>query len=228
MASHSLGQFTEGKVWNSQRGKMPLTVDLNYPAPCEDMVLNARFTWDNSQQGQDEAHSRSEPQASHDCEVIDDEVVIISPRIYAQAKNNSSRNLEVRDVPPTNTEQHNGLSDVAAQTHLIPLHCHKRRRTLRNQAVLNWELHFSSEDSDANKTKEVPIPELPQSTPPPETPAFSCPICLGPLSEETSTKCGHIFCKMCIEASIKVQHKCPTCRKRLRMKDTIRVYLPTK
>ncbi|BBN69868.1 RING/U-box superfamily protein [Prunus dulcis] len=117
--------------------------------------------------------------------------------------------------------------DVAAQTHLIPLHCHKRRRTLRNQAVLNWELHFSSEDSDANKTKEVPIPELPQSAPPPETPAFSCPICLGPLSEETSTKCGHIFCKMCIEASIKVQHKCPTCRKRLRMKDTIRVYLPT-
>lgn len=78
------------------------------------------------------------------------------------------------------------------------------------------------------QTKEVPIPELPQSTPPPETPAFSCPICLGPLSEETSTKCGHIFCKMCIEASIKVQHKCPTCRKRLRMKDTIRVYLPTK
>ncbi|KAI5349889.1 hypothetical protein L3X38_002780 [Prunus dulcis] len=193
MASHSLGQFTEGKVRNSQRGKMPLTVDLNYPAPCEDMVLNARFTWDNSQQGQDEAHSRSEPQASHDCEVIDDEVVIISPRIYAQAKNNSSRNLEVRDVPPTNTEQHNGLSDVAAQTHLIPLHCHKRRRTLRNQAVLNWELHFSSEDSDANKTKEVPIPELPQSAPPPETPAFSCPICLGPLSEETSTKCGSTF-----------------------------------
>lgn len=145
MASHSLGQFTEGKVRNSQRGKMPLTVDLNYPAPCEDMVLNARFTWDNSQQGQDEAHSQSEPQASLDCEVIDDEVVIISPRIYAQvsdfrfsfmihflifhcfhisilidsssccqAKNNSSRNLEVRDVPATNTEQHNGLSGFVA------------------------------------------------------------------------------------------------------------------
>lgn len=84
MASHSLGQSTEGKMRNSQRGKMPLIVDLNYPAPSEDTVLNARCSWDNSQQVQDEIHGRSEAQASNDCEVVDDEVVIISPRVYAQ------------------------------------------------------------------------------------------------------------------------------------------------
>ena len=58
-------------------------------------------------------------------------------------------------------------------------------------------------------------------------PSFNCPICIGPMSEETSTKCGHIFCKKCIEAAIKVQRKCPTCRHKLRMKDIIRIYLPT-
>ncbi|KAM5569596.1 E3 ubiquitin-protein ligase BRE1-like [Rosa sericea] len=221
MASHSSEEC-------SQRGKRPLTIDLNYPAPCEELVLNTRSTWANSQQGQDEGHGRLAPQTSNDCEVIDEDIAFISPVIYAQSKNSSRRNLEVRDVVATNTEMHSGHSDWGAQIPQIPLHCHKRKRTLRNQAVLNWELHFSSEDGDKNKIEEVPSPELPESTPPQEIPSFSCPICLGPLSEETSTKCGHIFCKMCIEASIKVQHKCPTCRKKLRMKDTIRVYLPTK
>ncbi|BBN69869.1 hypothetical protein Prudu_1211S000400, partial [Prunus dulcis] len=60
MASHSLGQFTEGKVRNSQKGE-----DATNCGPQTIQLL---------------------------------------------AKNNSSRNLEVRDVPPTNTEQHNGLS----------------------------------------------------------------------------------------------------------------------
>lgn len=56
---------------------------------------------------------------------------------------------------------------------------------------------------------------------------FSCPVCMGPLVEEMSTKCGHIFCKACIKASIAAQGKCPTCRRKMSMKDTIRVYLPT-
>lgn len=77
MASHSSEEC-------SQRGKRPLTIDLNYPAPCEDLVLNARYTWANSQQGQDEVHSRSGPQTSNDCVVIDDEIAFISPVIYAQ------------------------------------------------------------------------------------------------------------------------------------------------
>nr|CAN78038.1 hypothetical protein VITISV_023397 [Vitis vinifera] len=49
---------------------------------------------------------------------------------------------------------------------------------------------------------------------------------MGQLVDEMSTKCGHIFCKMCIKAAISAQGKCPTCRKRVTMKDTIRIYLP--
>ncbi|KAI3760259.1 hypothetical protein L1987_50652 [Smallanthus sonchifolius] len=63
--------------------------------------------------------------------------------------------------------------------------------------------------------------------PSPKEPTFSCSVCMGPLVEEVATKCGHIFCKACIVAAIKAQHKCPTCRQKLTNKNLIRVYLPT-
>ncbi|KZV39074.1 hypothetical protein F511_30447, partial [Dorcoceras hygrometricum] len=62
--------------------------------------------------------------------------------------------------------------------------------------------------------------------PPPPEPTFNCPICMGPLLEETSTKCGHIFCKVCITKAIAAQHKCPTCRVKITSKSIFRVYLP--
>lgn len=62
---------------------------------------------------------------------------------------------------------------------------------------------------------------------PPKEPTFSCPICMGPLVEEMTTKCGHIFCKSCIKAAITVQGKCPTCRRKVTARDIHRVYLPT-
>ncbi|KAF6133975.1 hypothetical protein GIB67_040739 [Kingdonia uniflora] len=73
--------------------------------------------------------------------------------------------------------------------------------------------------------KKVPRPPTPPPPPPPP-PTFSCPICMGTLVDESSTKCGHIFCKRCITAAIAAQKKCPTCRQKLLMKDIFRVYLP--
>ena len=71
-------------------------------------------------------------------------------------------------------------------------------------------------------------PQVPPKspTPPPKEPTFNCPICMGPLVEPSSTKCGHIFCKACIKAAIATQAKCPTCRKRVTVKELIRVFLP--
>nr|VDC77891.1 unnamed protein product [Brassica rapa] len=62
---------------------------------------------------------------------------------------------------------------------------------------------------------------------PVEEPKFNCPICMCPLTEEMSTKCGHIFCKSCIKEAISRQAKCPTCRKDVTAEDLIRVFLPT-
>lgn len=45
-----------------------------------------------------------------------------------------------------------------------------------------------------------------------------CPICWDELGKNplASTKCGHVYCMKCIEGYLKVQKKCPTCRRSLK------------
>lgn len=51
---------------------------------------------------------------------------------------------------------------------------------------------------------------------------IACPVCMDDYKELQqkkaqlmSTICGHLFCKPCIKASIRSNHRCPTCRKKL-------------
>ncbi|XP_010547106.1 PREDICTED: E3 ubiquitin-protein ligase RNF4 isoform X3 [Tarenaya hassleriana] len=90
-------------------------------------------------------------------------------------------------------------------------------------------------DVDSGHTSRIPASisnkrrkEESVSKPPPprEEPKFTCPICMSPFTQETSTKCGHIFCSECIKMAISSQGKCPTCRKKVTAKDLIRVFLP--
>ncbi|XP_068661299.1 uncharacterized protein [Aristolochia californica] len=55
---------------------------------------------------------------------------------------------------------------------------------------------------------------------------FRCSICMDTMKEETSTICGHVFCKPCITNAIRVQKKCPTCREKLTPSNIHRIYLP--
>lgn len=54
---------------------------------------------------------------------------------------------------------------------------------------------------------------------------LSCAICMEIMKEETTTICGHVFCKKCIVRAIEVNKKCPTCRKKLTMKNIHRIYI---
>ncbi|KAI7748252.1 hypothetical protein M8C21_000366 [Ambrosia artemisiifolia] len=60
---------------------------------------------------------------------------------------------------------------------------------------------------------------------PPPRIIYSCAICLGPLVEETTTNCGHIFCKDCIDNAIETLGTCPMCRRRITFRELQRVYL---
>ncbi|XP_027361901.1 E3 ubiquitin-protein ligase RNF4-like [Abrus precatorius] len=91
----------------------------------------------------------------------------------------------------------------------------RARQDPQNQTVINLESSSSSMSENARKSPE-----------PPKEPVFNCPICMGPLVEEMSTKCGHIFCKGCIKTAVTAQGKCPTCRKKVYPRDLIRVFLP--
>ncbi|XP_047329763.1 E3 ubiquitin-protein ligase RNF4-like [Impatiens glandulifera] len=80
---------------------------------------------------------------------------------------------------------------------------------LQMSTVINYYQHVKKE-------KPKPKPK----------PVFCCPVCMDSLKNEMSTKCGHIFCMKCIKQTITVQGKCPTCRQRITMKDTFKIYLP--
>jgi Ring finger domain len=47
--------------------------------------------------------------------------------------------------------------------------------------------------------------------------AISCPICFDSVvpNNPVSTKCGHIFCKTCLNEALVRSHKCPMCMKKV-------------
>ncbi|KAI5002888.1 hypothetical protein ZWY2020_027538 [Hordeum vulgare] len=94
---------------------------------------------------------------------------------------------------------------------------------------INPTQHDCSTESNNNNDKLPKVAEAhaaPLIKDLPREPKFSCPVCMNELVDASSTICGHIFCQKCIEASIKAQKKCPTCRRKLTMRSFHRVYLP--
>ncbi|XP_078447071.1 uncharacterized protein LOC144715980 [Wolffia australiana] len=53
-----------------------------------------------------------------------------------------------------------------------------------------------------------------------------CSICMDVMKEETSTICGHVFCRACITSAVVSQKKCPSCRMKLSLQHIHRIYLP--
>ncbi|KAH8359833.1 hypothetical protein KR093_009082, partial [Drosophila rubida] len=43
--------------------------------------------------------------------------------------------------------------------------------------------------------------------------SYRCPVCLDSVRqrEPCTTRCGHIFCKSCIENAVRSTRKCPLC-----------------
>nr|XP_016935957.2 uncharacterized protein LOC108014373 [Drosophila suzukii] len=57
--------------------------------------------------------------------------------------------------------------------------------------------------------------------------AYKCPVCMEGVRdrEPVSTKCGHVFCRECIQTAISSTHKCPMCNKKLTARQYNRIYL---
>ncbi|XP_039025058.1 E3 ubiquitin-protein ligase RNF4-like isoform X2 [Hibiscus syriacus] len=207
LKNHNLNMSTLEVRGSSLRGyrRRKAVLDLNVP-PSEIRELEGT----SQQAGYEEQTIQSMqlgPPATIDVDAIDDDAIESSATSFAETRNNSRRNRgrTVVDVD----------SGVA---HMCPTHNNpnRLRRLPTSPNVIDWE----------SSTQSV-VEEIIVSQPPPKAPTFNCPICMGPLTEETSTRCGHIFCKACIKAALAVQAKCPTCRKRVTVRGLIRVFLPS-
>ncbi len=50
---------------------------------------------------------------------------------------------------------------------------------------------------------------------------FECSICMSSkTTDKTTTKCGHVFCKECIEKWTRDHNTCPICRSQIKEPDT--------
>lgn len=197
-----------------------LLLDLNYPPPSDNVALESTFTSSSPLELYAKDQRWSNPQATNNVDASDDDVVILSsPRSFLEARKNSRRNAEVIMVNDDDIEMpgHLGIvfDDIEMQGH----------QEIAQQNKIDTDLKLCLELFNKTETENV---QIPTEVPSPETPTFTCPICMDQLTEETSTKCGHIFCKECIEGAMAVSQRCPTCRKKLKKKDIIRVYLPGK
>lgn len=188
-----------------------LNVDLNAAPPGENRDQEGTSIHVESGAMTHGQRGASLTPATIDVEAPDDDVIISSPRAFEAAKNRRDQGrVIVLDVDSEDRMPRGNSRD-------------QRRRVSTNQATNSGDVHVDLEGHSCQKRVDLKsaIPA------PPKELTFSCPVCMGPLVEEMSTKCGHIFCKACIKASIAAQGKCPTCRRKMSMKDTIRVYLPT-
>ncbi|KAH7573013.1 hypothetical protein ACOSP7_006415 [Xanthoceras sorbifolium] len=226
MSTPGLRKFLERDV---RRRTVP-DLDLNFPPPIENMSPDCTSFHVSSQGLPAELQRGSQLQLRDSVEVIDDDIAIIDRSTFAEAKNNSRRNHSpatdgLREVLNEAGELMNSLSELTELTELATW-CSKPRRTPPDEAE---DLCIIVGASNKNKLPEKNVLEPPgfSQKPVAEAPAFSCPICIGPLKEATTTKCGHIFCKGCIETAIAAQSKCPTCRQKLGKRGIFRVYLPS-
>ncbi|XP_037410095.1 probable histone acetyltransferase HAC-like 1 [Triticum dicoccoides] len=113
-----------------------------------------------------------------------------------------------------------GASDGHVNT-MLSLGINPTRHDLSGASNNNLLTHnLDTREANRFSGRPAPVKDLPRE------PKFTCPVCINELVDASSTICGHIFCKKCIEASIRFQKKCPTCRRRLTMRNFHRIYLP--
>ncbi|KAL5562132.1 hypothetical protein UlMin_031879 [Ulmus minor] len=205
-------QSTRPPIRGYRRRKQVMELDLNRAPPGDNRDQEGTSTQVSTQPAQTSQQGISVPPAAIDVDAIDDDVIESSPRAFAEAKN-KSRRIRGR-----------AIVDVESEEQTRPTHNNnKRRRPTTNNTIINCDYYINLESNSNSMRESVPPPPPP---PPPKEPTFNCPICLGPLAEEVSTKCGHIFCKKCIKTAIDKSGKCPTCRKKVTHRELIRVFLP--
>ncbi|XP_022080843.1 E3 ubiquitin-protein ligase RNF4-like [Acanthaster planci] len=130
----------------------------------------------------------------------------------------------------------------------------RRRRSRRLQSAARRHSPYSTnnditiesdEENDVQVLSPVdvnnalPWPELSSevATPPdmigtPGRKQVKCPVCMDNETQIranglqlNSTICGHIFCNRCIRRAVQSQHRCPTCRTKLTMRQIHPIFL---
>jgi Ring finger domain len=129
--------------------------------------------------------------------------------------------------------EHNEVIDITES----PVTAPRVRRTARN--VRNARENIAPYESGRSNNSSSPKTSTPVSKPPTvpfddtfnasqmQRIAISCPICFDSVVSKNpvSTKCGHIFCKSCLNAALASNRTCPMCKKKVLKNDFHDIFL---
>ncbi|KAK1381192.1 hypothetical protein POM88_027936 [Heracleum sosnowskyi] len=98
-----------------------------------------------------------------------------------------------------------------------------RRVPTRRRSAASSRAHVQNSDEPNIATREgSPVPGELQA----RGTISNCSICMNPFSDPTAAKCGHVFCRICINIAYELQGRCPMCRKSIdTRRDLLRIYL---
>lgn len=160
----------------------------------------------------------------------DDDVVIIAPEIetidlcsqVAAAVVPVNLHNEIIDITdsPVGNQQSVARTRRSQNTENAPGPARGRRGSTRNSRLPYNRPGNST--STPKQTKQTSAPNRPPVADLDDSSVsnaikYHCPICLESVKTRVpvSTMCGHVFCKVCIQAAFQATKKCPMCKKTL-------------
>ncbi|KAJ8025887.1 E3 ubiquitin-protein ligase RNF4 [Holothuria leucospilota] len=174
--------------------------------------------------------------------IVEEEIVAVneastSVAIVDLTKDSNDSSILSADV--VDLTEINGTEDRDEVT--PPKRSRRRKHTSQDMGSGNSVVISSgdeTDDSDDLVLLNSPLPDEVNErlasckTASPPKKIIKCPICYDDDAaikasgrRLVSTNCGHIFCENCLKTSISTQHKCPTCRKKLTMRQMHPIFL---
>ncbi|XP_042468385.1 E3 ubiquitin-protein ligase RNF4-like isoform X1 [Zingiber officinale] len=164
-----------------------------------------------------------------DADELEDEVVALSSSIdFSTGRSRTKRTRPVivilDDDLELNMRNSVIVGEQVASSSLFA--CKRPFRSSNSRTSIDRDPYIDLEDGHDAKRKRLMSPEPEPQPAKVIVKPYTCLICMEELVEAASTICGHIFCMTCTKTSIRTQKKCPTCRRKLNMRNFHRVYLP--
>lgn len=97
----------------------------------------------------------------------------------------------------------------------------------RERVPTTYQLADGVINLDDTLQSSVPLPNAGSNKSKEKVSPPSCPICfedLSPALKPISTRCGHVYCSDCLQATLRLRKKCPMCQSCISEKTCIRLH----
>lgn len=124
-----------------------------------------------------------------------------------EAIGSTTEPIDLTESPRSNASG-NGVEVIDPPAPPPPSSCTRRRSKRKHEADRSGDVSLENKDTFEGMKKTL-----------------KCAICLDEMKHMSSTTCGHVYCKECIQESVRQLGKCPLCKKHLTLKSIHPLYI---